>query len=319
MPIDISIVIVSWNCKRFLLDCIASLQGQAPNDLMEIIVVDNASSDGTPEAVHRHFPNVTLIENDANVGFARGNNIGIDRTTGRYICLINPDVIVLDNCIVRMRDYMDSKTDIGMLGPKIVKRDGTVQRSCMRTPTLWNQFCRALGLDTLTNRSRVFGGYLMNDFQYDEVRDVDVINGCFWMVRRTALNDVGNLDPRFWMYADDLDWCWRFRKAGWKIVFFPEAQAVHYGGGSSEQAPLYCYVQMQKANLQYWRKYHNLASYCCYWGLLYLAHAMRSAAFSCLYLLKSSARSRMLPKMRRHVACVSSLMGRNSVGDTRVR
>ena len=313
MPIDISIVIVSWNCKRFLLDCLASLRDQAAPDLMEIIVVDNASSDGTPEAVRMHFPNVTLIENSANVGFARGNNIGLELATGKYICLINPDVIVLDPCIARMREYMEGKPDIGMLGPAILDANGAVQRSCMRRPTLWNQFCRALGLDTITSSSRMFGGFLMKDCRFDEIRDVDIINGCFWMVRRDALKGVGGLDARFWMFADDLDWCYRFRLAGWRVVFYPEARAVHYGSGSTDNAPLLCYIEMHRANLQYWHKYHNRISCCCYWLLLYIAHALRSVALGARCLLKRSDRSYTLPLLKKHITCLSWLITRNNL------
>ena len=303
MP-DISIVIVSWNCKKFLVDCLASLRNQVVPDLVEVIVVDNASSDGTPEAVREHYPNVSLIENTANLGFARGNNIGIELSTGKYIFLINPDVIVLDQCITRMLRFMEDKPDIGMLGPAILDTSGTVQRSCMRKPTLWNQFCRSVGLDSLTASSQIFGGFLMKDFRFNQIREVDIINGCFWMVRREALDNVGTLDAEFWMYGDDLDWCHRFRLAGWRIVFFPEARAIHYGGGSSETAPALYYIEMNRANLQYWRKYHNFISYSCYWLLLDVAHALRSVALGVLYLTKRSDRSNTLPKLKKYIACL---------------
>ncbi len=310
MSIEVSVIIVSWNCRQMLADCITSLRDQLPAGASEIIVVDNASSDGTADAVRRDFPEVKLIENAVNLGFARGNNCGIEISSGKYICLINPDVVVGKRCIPNILHYMEQHPDVGMLGPRIVGRDGVTQRSCMRMPTLWNQLCRTLGLDSLAKRSRLFGGFLMKDFPHDKLRDVDIINGCFWMVRRAALNNVGNLDPRFWMYADDLDWCRRFHLSGWRIVFFPDAKAVHYGGGSSQQAPVTLYVEMQRANLQYWRKYHGAASCFCYWGLLYVAHILRFAASTCFYVLTASDRQLALAKMRRHLACLHWLVRR---------
>jgi GT2 family glycosyltransferase len=310
MKTKISVVIVSWNCRKLLSDCLESILAQLQTLSSEIIVVDNASSDGTAAAVRTNFPSVKLIESETNLGFARGNNLGIEVSTGEYVCLINPDVVVAKQCIARMMEYMDRSPDVGMLGPKIVGPDGVIQRSCMRTPTLWNQLSRALGLDTLTKQSRLFGGYLMNDFHHDELCDVDIINGCFWMVRRIALNQVGMLDPRFWMYADDLDWCARYRAAGWRVVFFPEAEALHFGGASSEQMPVLCYVEMQHADLQYWQKYHGLISCCCFFAILCIGHAVRSTAFACLYAFRTSGRSRMSVKLKKHLACIRWLTSR---------
>ena len=317
MSTEISVIIVSWNCRQMLADCINSLREQLPGDASEIIVVDNASSDGTAAAIRQGFPGVKVIESTSNLGFARGNNVGLEASCGRYVFLINPDVIVGNGCISRMLQYMEQHPDVGVLGPKILGRDGAVQRSCMRTPSLWNQLCRTLALDRITKKSRLFGGYLMNDFQHDELREVDIINGCFWMVRRTALEDVGPLDARFWMYADDLDWCRRFSLAGWKIVFFPEAEAVHYGGESSRnQAPMFSYIEMQRADLQYWRKYHGSASYWCYWGLLYLAHVLRSAVSAISYATRPSTRPQSSLRLKTHLACMRQLLTRT--GDDNV-
>jgi GT2 family glycosyltransferase len=312
MNTEVSVIIVSWNCREMLAECLRSIQDNLPPDTSEIIVVDNASSDGTAEAIRRAFPYVNLIESGSNVGFAQGNNLGLQASHGNYLCLINPDVIVEPGCIRRLLKYLEEHPDVGMAGPQIVGPDGVVQRSCMRTPTLWNQFCRALALDTLTKRSRLFGGYLMSDFAHDEPRDVDIINGCFWVLRRGALTDVGLMDPRFWMYADDLDWCLRFHIAGWSVVFYPAARAVHYGGGSSRHVPVFCYLQMHRADLQYWRKYHGLPSYCCYWTILLCAHTLRSAAFAVLYVARSSHRSEALIGLKSHLACMHWLSARAS-------
>lgn len=303
MNTEVSVVIVTWNCEQFIADCLRSLISQLPLQ-SEIIVVDNASSDRTVEAIRSVSPFVKLIQNEQNLGFAGGNNLGIEAATGEYVCLVNPDMIVCERCIPRMIEYMKQHGEAGLLGPKIVECDGAVQRSCMRTPTLWNQLCRGLALDTLTKHSRLFGGYLMTDFTHDELREVDIINGCFWLVRRQALEEVGLLDSRFWMYGEDLDWCRRYREAGWRVIFFPGSEALHFGGGSSAHTPLLCYLEMMRADLQYWRKYHNLVSYSGYFTILFIGHAVRLTASAFLCLLPESRRPNWLSKLRKHLTCM---------------
>jgi GT2 family glycosyltransferase len=307
MSIEVSVIIVSWNCRQMLTECLRSIQSGLVSDKSEIIVIDNASSDGTVEAIRKEFPSVNMIACADNLGFAQGNNIGIDVSSGEYLCLINPDVVVESGCIETLVKYLSKHPDLGMVAPQIIGSDRIVQRSCMRTPTLWNQLCRALALDCVIKKSRLFGGYLMKDFDHDTTREVDIVNGCFWVVRRDALDDVGLIDPLFWMYADDLDWCHRFHAAGWKIMFHPEARAIHFGGGSSRNTPITSYLQMHRADLQYWRKYHNLLSFCAYWLILLCAQALRSVGYGLIYVLQSSRRNTVLPALKRHVACLQWL------------
>ena len=250
---DLSIIIVSWNTKKYLEECLTSLQTIDGNLSVEIIVVDNASTDGSPEMIRTQFPNVKLMETGANLGFAGGNNIGLKEVSGKYICLINSDANVPPDCLPKMHSYMEQQPTIGLLGPGMLRPDGRVYRSGMRFPTLWNLLLRALFLDSLFKGSGFFGGYLMKDFQFDRTRDIDVLNGWLWMARREALNQVGSLDDRFFMYAEDVDWCKRFHLAGWRVVFYPEARALHYGGASSKNAPARFLVEKQRANLQYWK------------------------------------------------------------------
>jgi GT2 family glycosyltransferase len=316
---DLSIVIVSWNCKQLLAGCLTSLRDHLPTRPKELIIVDNASSDGTPGMIRRDFPEVVLIEGGSNLGFARGNNLGLAASTGQYICLINPDVEVTKECIPAMRGYMDTHREAGMLGPQIIGPDGLVQRSCMREPTFWNQFCRALALDTLAGPSALFGGYLMNDFAHAHLREVPIINGCFWMVRREALLQVGTLDDRFWMYGEDVDWCRRFRCAGWKVVFYPEAKAIHYGGGSSKNSSSSSYIQMQRANLQYWRKYHGATSSLFYWCLLSFGHLLRSLLLSAAYVTASSGRSHLRTRLAQHLSAMHHLLFEDSLTPFRYR
>jgi hypothetical protein len=301
---DLSIVIVSWNTKKYMEECLTSLSTIDGNLSAEIIVVDNASADGTPEMIRTQFPNVKLIETGANLGFARGNNVGIKEATGKYICLINSDVNVPSDCLDKMHTFMERNPGIGLLGPGMLRPDGKVYRSGMRFPTLWNLFLRSLFLDSLFKNTGLFGGYLMKDFHFDETRDIDVLNGWLWMARREALHQVGPLDGRFFMYAEDVDWCKRFHLAGWRVVFYPQASAVHYGGASAANQPSRFNVEMQRANLQYWKKYHGSISLFFYLLIGCLSYTVRALGWSGVYLMKKSSRYRAQIEVKQYLKCL---------------
>lgn len=310
--IDISIVIVTWNAKQYVEDCLTSLCDRDNTMSTEIIVVDNASTDGTADLIGKQFPHIQLIVNTCNLGFSRANNIGITLATGRYICLINPDVQVPPDCLSKMYEYMEEAPTIGLLGPQMRGPHGEIRRSCMRFPTLRNSFLRAMALDSTFGKTGRFGGSLMTDFQFDTMKDVDVLNGWFWMARREAVDQVGPLDERFFMYGEDIDWCKRFHSTKWRVVFYPGANAIHYGGASSSNAPVRFYVEMQRANLQYWEKHHSHISLLFYLLTACLNHASRVIGYGCVYLIRRTARPEVSFKIRRSCACILSLMGVNS-------
>ena len=225
----VSLVIVVWNAKRYVQECLESLREHCQDVYDEVIVVDNASTDGSPELIAETFPEFRLIRNSENLGFAKANNIGIAQCSGDYVCLVNSDVKFTGDCLSPMLQYLSENPGVGMVGPKMLGRNGKVWRSTMRFPTVWNQFCRALGLDVAFKHSQLFGGYLMSDFDHETTTPVEVLNGWFVLVRRSALDRVGLLDPQFFMYGEDVDWCYRFHEAGEKIIFFAESEAIHYG------------------------------------------------------------------------------------------
>jgi GT2 family glycosyltransferase len=267
----ISVVIVSWNAKSFLLNCLDSVLPQSSADELEVIVVDNASSDGSPEAVRNGYPTVCLIANDDNYGFAKANNIGIRSSRGEYLFLINSDVVVGDHCFARSIQYMDQHPDIGMLGPRIVGIDGNAQRSCMGYPSLWNTLCRALALDSLFPRSRLFGG-------------------------------------RFFFYGEDVDWCRRFNRRGWKVVFFSEAEALHYGGASSATAPLRFVIEMQRANYQYWTKHHSRIAAYTFLLINLLHHTLRIVGEVATYPVRRTTAASQY-KIQRGIAAIKWIVG----------
>ncbi|CAG0976621.1 partial heptose III glucuronosyltransferase, partial [Gammaproteobacteria bacterium] len=243
MP-EVSIIIVSWNAKEYLIGCLMSLY-EEELDGTEIIIVDNGSSDGSPETVEELFPEVTLIRAAENLGFAMANNIGIMASTGKYVCLINSDVVVLGGCLKSLKRRMDSDPSTGLVCPKILNPDMTLQRTLRRFPSLRGALLSAIGLD---NR---------NFLPHDSTSEAEAVSGCFMFVRRAAIEQAGLLDERFFFYAEDKDWCRRIKDHGWRILFLPEAKAVHFGGSSSSSAPVKYYIELHKANLKYWRKHHG--------------------------------------------------------------
>lgn len=304
-----SLVIVTWNAKQHACECLTSLCKLMELGSSEIIVVDNSSTDGTPEFIRERFPSIKLIRNASNLGFAKGTNIGIKEASGDYVSLINSDVIVPAGCIESMYRYMEQNKNIGMLGPRMLGVDGQVNRSTMVFPTVWNTFCHAIALDSLFKRSKWFGGFLMKELNSQKTTDVDVLNGWFWMVRRRALDQVGLLDERFFIYGEDIDWCRRFHQSGWRVVLFQEASAVHYGGASSKRAPIRFYLEMQRANLQYWEKHYGwLAT----WGFLmnsWLHHCCRIIGYGAVCVFDRNRREEGRYKIERSIASIRWLVG----------
>lgn len=264
--IDVAILIVSWNAKQYLENCLESLFKTACDLDFTILVVDNASSDGSADMVRRNYPQVDVIESGANLGFAGGNNLGLKKIQAknpRYICLLNSDTKVRDNWLDELFNYMEENPDVGLSSTRIENADHSLQASCMHHPGYWNVFCRTFALDRQFPRYKFWDGGLMYYWAHDSVQDVDVLFGCLWMARAEAVADVGYLDTDFFMYAEDLDWCLRFHQANWKIHYYPKTSIIHYGGGSSINAPVRFYQEEKRSLLYYWRKHHGVI------GLIY--------------------------------------------------
>lgn len=271
----VSVIIVSWNARNYLEQCLASLTQKACGYPMEIIVVDNASTDGSPECVEKCFPNARLIRNASNLGFSRANNQGIALSSGTYLCFVNSDVKVLDACITKLVDYMELHPNVGIAGPTMLSPDGKVGRSCRGFPTVWNMLCHALGLDSIFPKVPLFGGYALRYWPQNTTRTVDILGGWFWIVRRDALNKVGPLDEEFFFYAEDMDWCKRFHSHGFGVVFLSNAASIHYCYGSSSNAPAKYYIQQQRANLRYWKKHHSRAEQAAYFCICIIYQTTR--------------------------------------------
>ena len=236
----LSIIILSYNTKRYLEQVLRSLARVKKND-WEVIVVDNASQDGSAQMVKEEFPFVKCVSNRKNVGFSAGNNSGIRRAQGAYVLLLNSDTEVRDaESIPTLLSYMDKHPDIGAVTPKVVLADGTMDMASHRgIPTPWNSFSYFIGLERVFGKlpgiQRIFGGYHQTWKSMEYTHEVDACTAAAMFVRAAAIDEVGLLDEQFFMYGEDLDWCYRFRKAGWKIVYNPEATIIHHKNKSGVQ------------------------------------------------------------------------------------
>ncbi|MBL8162434.1 MAG: glycosyltransferase family 2 protein [Anaerolineae bacterium] len=254
---DVSIIIVNWNTKDLLAKCLRCVQETVKQVSYEIYVVDNASSDGSPDVLRRDFPDVKLIANTDNVGFARANNQAMRVCQGRYILLLNSDAFVKENTIDAMVRFMDAHADAGMAGCKLLYEDGRLQPSCAMFPTLLTEVFIAFGLDKLLSRSKIFGRYMMTDWDYNDVRVVDVIMGAFMLARAEVVRQVGLMDEAFFMYSEEVDWCYRFKAAGWPVYFTPEVETVHLWGGSSKAVKVETLIRLYRARTQFFRKHYG--------------------------------------------------------------
>ena len=273
--IQISVVIVGWNAKHYLELCLDSLAKAPPRRSIEVLVVDNASTDDSVEMIESKFPWVKLIKSPENLGFSKGNNVAIRQARGRYIALVNPDVIVFPGCLDALADFLDQNPKVGNVGPRVLNPDMSMQSTCRRFPTLWNNFCSASGLSSKFKNSRFFAGEHMFYFTHDRTRAVDVIVGCFSFIRREAFDSVGLLDEDLFMYGDDVDWCRRARSAGWDVVFYPGGQAIHDRGKITAPFPVRFAVAQQRSVLHYWSKHHGFFGVTGIRSIIFFHHLLR--------------------------------------------
>ena len=260
-PPAVSIVVVSWNTRDILRDCLKSIDESAGPIRCEIIVVDNASADDSVEMVRREFPHVRLIANAENRGFAAANNQGMAVAQGRYVLLLNSDTVVLDGAIARTVAFAEAHPEAAVVGCRVLNADRTLQPTCFMFPSVLNMLLSSTYLYKLRPRSRFFGRERMTWWSYDDAREVEVISGCFMLVRRRAIDQVGIMDEGFFMYAEETDWCYRFQRAGWKVLFAPDGQIVHLGGQSSKLVQTEMVYQLRAGILQFMKKHHGLIRY----------------------------------------------------------
>jgi GT2 family glycosyltransferase len=224
---------------------------------VEIIVIDNASADGSAEMVRDEFPQVQLVANEDNRGFTAANNQGLDLSNGRHLLLLNPDTAVVGDALATMVRYLDEHPTVGALGPRLCYADGSLQSSRRRFPTLSTALVESTIIQEWWGDNRILRDFYMTDTTDDVVQPVDWVVGACLAVRRQAYEQIGGLDEGFFMYSEELDWCRRIVDAGWQIVYLPTATIIHHEGKSSEQVIPARHIHFQSSKVRYFRKHHG--------------------------------------------------------------
>jgi GT2 family glycosyltransferase len=237
--LDLSVIIVNYNVKEFLQNLLHSIEKASSKILKEIIVIDNASDDGSVEVIKEKFPSVNLIQNKINTGFGRANNQGLKIAKGKFILFINPDCIVSEDTLDNMILFFESHPECGLAGCKILNSDGTLQLACRRSfPGPWTSFTKVTGLSNLFPKSKIFARYNLTYLDENQTYEVDAVSGSFMMIRKEVYEKVGGFDEQFFMYGEDLDLCYRVQKSGFKVYYVNSTQVIHYKGESTKRSNL---------------------------------------------------------------------------------
>ena len=252
----VSALIVSYNVKGLLLKCLEAFYAHADVPV-EAVVVDNASTDGSAAAVASEFPQAIVLQQQRNLGFGRANNVGLERCQGRFVLLLNPDVTVNPQAVGRMADFLMSRQDAAAVGPRLLFPDGRLDPDARRSfPVPSTLFYRTVGLSRLFPRSRVFGRHNMGHVPDSDVHEMDAGAAACLMVRMAALDRVGFFDPRYFMFGEDLDLCYRLKLGGWKIFYLPSASGIHHKGAAIRQAQSRMIYEQHRAEWAYHMKHH---------------------------------------------------------------
>ena len=238
-PLQLSVIIVNYNVREFLDHALTSIKKAMKGIRGEIFVVDNASDDGSVQMLQRRYPEITLIANKQNLGFAKANNLALAKARGTYLLLINPDTVVQEDTLRAMLKFFHEHPEAGMAGCKILNPDGSFELACRRSfPTPWVAFTKITGLSALFPSSKLFGKYNLTYLDQNATYEVDALSGSFMMLRREVYQQIGGLDEDFFMYGEDLDWCYRIQQSGWKIFYAPLTQIIHYKGESTKRSSI---------------------------------------------------------------------------------
>ncbi|MGB4813108.1 MAG: glycosyltransferase family 2 protein [Methylophilaceae bacterium] len=258
---DISVILVSYNTVEMTKKALNDLFASVGDLKIEVLMVDNASKDGSAEMLRREYPHIKLIENTKNVGFGRANNQALPFVQGKYVLLLNTDAFVLPDTLIKTKQYMDAHPKCGMLGVKLLGRDGVLQPSCRYFPSSWNIFLERTNLKKFFKQTK-----LIDDMSWDHntVRDCDWVPGCYALIRKEVIDQVGLFDPRYFLYYEEVDHCLAAKRAGWGVTYFPDTTVVHIGGESAKHEAALSSKSRQIESLQiesellYFRKNYGL-------------------------------------------------------------
>lgn len=229
----VSVIVISYNTRAMTLECLHSVYAETRAASIEVIVVDNGSTDGSAEAIGNEFPQARMIASDTNLGFAAGNNLAAKQASGRYLLLLNPDTVVLNAAIDRLVAFADAHPEAGLYGGRTLYPNGQLNPpSCWRRPSIWSSLCRAVGISGAFKNSGWLNADAYGGWDRDTVRAVDIVSGCFLLIRRELWERLGGFDTSYFMYGEDWDLCFRAQRLGATCLFCPDAEIIHYGGAS---------------------------------------------------------------------------------------
>jgi len=283
---DISVVIVTRNCEVFIKRCIESLSFSSSRLGLEIIVVDNASTDKTIGLLRTGFPSVKIIQNAKNLGFTKANNQGIKEAKGRYVFILNPDTELLGGSLEEMIKFLDRNTRCGILGPKLLDRDGKIQLSCRVFPSYSTAFFNRYSfLTKMFPHSKYADRYLKTNWPHDTIQEVDWVSGAAMVIKRECLLDVGGFDEGFFIYCEDTDICKRAKDKGWKVLYYPQLYFSHFVGGTLKHTSLSAIFWHNQSMWHYYKK-HFKANIL--WdALVFTVIVMRAILLSCIGLIRN--------------------------------
>jgi len=260
---DVSVILVSYNTIEMTKKALSHLLASNTDYEMEVLIIDNASRDQSAAILRRDYPDITLIENKKNVGFGRANNQALPKIDSRYVLLLNTDAFVEPDTLAKTVRYMDGHAQCGILGVKFLGRDGSLQPSCRFFPTPWNIFLERSGLKRIFKQAK-----MVDDMAWDHasVRNCDWVPGCYYLIRKEVIDQIGLFDSRYFLYYEEIDHCFAARRAGWQVTFFPHTSVVHLGGESAKSAGEITASGQQidvlnmESEILYFRKNHGLLS-----------------------------------------------------------
>ncbi len=287
---DVSVIIVNWNTRDLLLACLRSLEEER-TPAREVIVVDNASTDGSAERIMAEYPDVRLIASPDNLGWSKGNNVGAKASSGRFLFLLNPDTEVRPGALGELIRLMEARPEAGACAPKLLNPDGSLQPSLRRFPEPRHLLWDALGLAKRYPRSRRFAAYRMGDFDYDQVAEVEQPMGAALFIRRETWEQVGGMDESFPIFFNDVDWCYRAVKAGWRILFDPAAEVIHHGGSSTRQVKPRMITESHRSLERFYRKHYRRR----------ISPATMAATLAMSHLVERLRLARVALALKRHV------------------
>ncbi len=283
---DVSVVIVTYNCQAFIGRCINSLLVSRAHLDLEIIVVDNASDDTTAELLRTYFPNIKVIQNKINLGFTKANNQGIKEAKGRFIFILNPDTELFGGSLEEMIIFLDRNSTCGILGPKLLDKDGKIQLSCRAFPSYSAAFFNRYSLLTrMFPRSKYADRYLKTNWPHDTIQEVDWVSGAAMVIRKECLEEIGSFDEGFFIYCEDTDICKRARDKGWKVFYYPGLYFTHFVGGTLKRTSFLAILWHHQSIWHYYKK--HLKVNILWDAFIFAVIFMRAVFFGCVCLMSN--------------------------------